>query len=446
MRVDSCTTEVKECLQAEDRCGEDYTQCIGLDTDSIIRMCPYDKLTGCQKIYGEDEIRGDAVYDELATMVQGIMLNIDNNFLTECQNAANEAMIKVCGDTEDCSNLTVDDNIGARSLEYKICEYTSSGQGIEYNAAKCYPGIDNVPEADLRNGVALAGILSGMIFWEEIDYDNQGILDTVEDYLSKTKMTVTDAERQLIKTEVGNLQDSINRVVSAIEFCINGREVQGMTRTIGEGKEKTTSRTKIGEKSTDAARFPELTKQMRMIIANAALSKARDNYYDAYDEKMTQLNTAFSDLSKRISELSDEDNAEILRESGRIACLGLAKKRTQAQYSFSPSGANQGNGITVTGTALNNATLIYPYTDGTSSLVGMDEMQKKAVSRELAAEHYRATLRLQQKTKVSYNWDTRVCHKCIENRVCTKVKHPWFSDAYCDNWAEPKETCSDIQY
>ena len=74
MRVDSCTTQVKECLQSEDRCGEDYTQCIGLDTDSIIRMCPYDKLTGCQKVYGEDKIRGDAVYDELATMVQQYLL------------------------------------------------------------------------------------------------------------------------------------------------------------------------------------------------------------------------------------------------------------------------------------------------------------------------------------------------------------------------------------
>ena len=43
MRVNSCTTQVKECLQSEDRCGSDYTQCIGLDTDTIIRLCP------CQK-------------------------------------------------------------------------------------------------------------------------------------------------------------------------------------------------------------------------------------------------------------------------------------------------------------------------------------------------------------------------------------------------------------
>ena len=125
MRVNSCTTQVKECLQSEDRCGSDYSQCVGLDTDTIVRMCPYDSLVGCQMVYGEDEIRGDAVYDELANMVQGIMLGIDNSMMELCQNAANEAMIKVCGNTENCDNLTVDENIGARSLEYKICEYSN---------------------------------------------------------------------------------------------------------------------------------------------------------------------------------------------------------------------------------------------------------------------------------------------------------------------------------
>ena len=90
MRVNSCTTQVKECLQADDRCGSDYTQCIGLDTDAIIRLCPYDTLVGCQEVYAGQDISGDAVYEELYDMVQGIMLNIDNNMLTECQNAANE--------------------------------------------------------------------------------------------------------------------------------------------------------------------------------------------------------------------------------------------------------------------------------------------------------------------------------------------------------------------
>ena len=97
MRVDSCTNEVKQCLQSDDRCGKDYTQCVGLDTDTIIRMCPYDKLTGCQQVYGkEDDIKGNNVYDNISEMIQGIMLGIDNNMMQYCQNAADEAGAGVC--------------------------------------------------------------------------------------------------------------------------------------------------------------------------------------------------------------------------------------------------------------------------------------------------------------------------------------------------------------
>ncbi len=122
MRVDSCTREFKQCLTSEDRCGADYTQCIGLDTDTIVRMCPRDKLVGCYNSKKPDQ----DVYDELAEIATGVFLNIDNNMLTACQRAADAAMIKVCGSTTDCDNLIVDNGLGSRSLEYKICNYTGS--------------------------------------------------------------------------------------------------------------------------------------------------------------------------------------------------------------------------------------------------------------------------------------------------------------------------------
>lgn len=213
MRVNSCTTQVKECLQADDRCGSDYTQCIGLDTDAIIRLCPYDTLVGCQEVYAGQDIRGDAVYEELYDMVQGIMLNIDNNMLTECQNAANEAMIKVCGDADNCENLTVDENLGARSLQYKICEYSTKDNKISYNDASCVADASVISDADYRENRPLAGILSGLIFWENVDVDENGNLYDVDTYLTTAGLTVSDSERQLIKTELGSLQNNINNAV-----------------------------------------------------------------------------------------------------------------------------------------------------------------------------------------------------------------------------------------
>ena len=149
MRVNSCATQFKECLQSEDLCGPDYTQCIGLDTDTIVQMCPYDSLVGCQQEYGETSIRDDAVYDELYNIAQGIFLNIDNNLLEECQNIANEAMIAVCGDTDDCTNLTVDDNIGARSLDYKICEYSNSDNSLDINYSHCRTDESQILDTEL---------------------------------------------------------------------------------------------------------------------------------------------------------------------------------------------------------------------------------------------------------------------------------------------------------
>ena len=121
MRVDACTVEVKECLQAEDRCGKDYLNCIGLDTYTIVNMCPRDKLTACYSSeYGDNEqAREEYIY----SVAQGLILNIDNEMMAQCQKAANEAMIKVCGDTLTCDNMTIADGVGAHSLEYKVCEY-----------------------------------------------------------------------------------------------------------------------------------------------------------------------------------------------------------------------------------------------------------------------------------------------------------------------------------
>ena len=49
MRIDSCTKEVKDCLQSDDRCGADYTKCIGLDMQNIFAMCPQEKIGGLRR-------------------------------------------------------------------------------------------------------------------------------------------------------------------------------------------------------------------------------------------------------------------------------------------------------------------------------------------------------------------------------------------------------------
>ena len=495
MRVDSCTTEVKECLQAEDRCGEDYSQCLGLDTDSIIRMCPYDKLTGCQKIYGEDEIRGDAVYDELATMVQGIMLNIDNNFLTECQNAANEAMIKVCGDTEDCSNLTVDDNIGARSLEYKICEYTSSETGLDISYAGCRTNESQIMDSELgrversTDGklgpvTPFAGVLDGTIYWGSVEIGDDGKLKSVEEYLAKANVTgISEKQKEAIKSELALLQKNIDTAINTIEadpkvqFCMTGREVQGMKTSTSN------TRAKIGAKDTkdengnrvgDAARFPELTKQMRMIIANAALKRAQDNYYKKYDELNEKMLQDYAKLGERMAEIAGENAKDARRDIARIACISFADASSLPK---SPNPPKNPFGKIMSAVAIVGAAVAIPFTGGMSA-VAITGLGKVAVGsiiagaagavsgigllgnvgsgsangadgglqRDLVGSKQLNQWNYKETVTSTYEWETMKCNKCVRAQQCAKTKNPVFGNKYCKTWADPVENCSVTQF
>ncbi len=402
MRVDSCTSEVKECLTADDKCGDDYTQCIGLDTDTIVRMCPADKLVGCQKVYGDTDIRGDAVYDELANMVQGIMLSIDNNMMTECQNAANEAMIAVCGDTENCNGLAVDDNVGARSLEYKICE-TQNG----VLTSRCYTNTTQIPDSSLgrtNNGTQgeskhFEAKIDGQIAWELLDFDENGLLN-IDQAISKYNTNMSQAEKDKVKSELAVVTNSINMAVQAIEsdakvnFCMTGREVQGMRKN-GEDRRST-----LGEKG--AGRFTNLTTQMRTIIAAAAIAAAKENYYKKYDDISTNIAKDMSSLAERIAKNADENELDARREIARQACVNYA----------------QASAIGVGGTVFEHGT-----------------------QRELVGSASVNTRSYKETTTSTFNWETLICHRCIRKQGCAKMK-----GKNCRTWGEESESCKDIPF
>ena len=511
MRVNACTAEVKECLQSEDRCGEDYTQCIGLDTDSIIRMCPYDKLTGCQKIYGENDIRGDAVYEELASMVQGIMLTIDNNFLTECQNAADEAMIKVCGDTTDCNALAIDDDVGSRTLEYKVCEFGVAADGKNIETLGCRANIDMITDAELGRVDGLSGttstdlgpvtpfvgLMNGIIYWENVDVGDDGLLAFDPAYkadIENDPEMSADVKKKIV-SELENLQNSVNLAIKTIEadptvqYCMTGREVQGMKVSVkGKNvKAGTTTRTKIGEKSEEAARFPELTKQMRMIIANAALKKAKDNYYKKYDKMYEGMMQDYVKIGQRLAEIQGENAKDVRREHGRIACINFAQASSLPKTP-APKGGVMGKIVGITaalglGAAVTvlTAGAAAPFLASAGAAMGLGTAGITAFttaatiaagatvatvgagiagsSGDVQGGGAEASSQLQmmgsyqlnqwnyKETNTStYKWDTLICQRCTRSQQCTSTKKPLFGSRYCKAWGDPVEKCNDIQF
>lgn len=460
MRVDSCTQEVKECLQSDDRCGKDYTQCVGLDTDSIVRMCPYDKLVGCQRQYSGEGYAGqnakteDEVYNELARLVQGIFLNIDNSMMELCQNAANEAMIKVCGDSTDCNELAIDDDVGTRSLDYRVCEYSIGADGLAtYDVANCRSGMSAITDTELRNNTPYAGVLSGLIFWENVDYSEEvgqeGKLESIDTYLAKSGITISNTEKQRLESELGTLQNNIDNIIATIEadptvqFCMTGREVQGMNTRVkdADGNERTARQT-IGGK--DAGRFPQLTKQMRLTIAQAALQKARDNYYKKYDELNEKLEAEFANAGERVMKLMDDDAKSAHRDVARQACLALAYTSTTA---IAPYTSDAGVGMSgVGGLSMYGATLVMPFTSGATELASAEQVAEKTSGLKLAAVSKSEEKFLKREVNTTFNWDTMVCRKCTKDIDCIKTKKPWFSKRYCADWAQPVEKCEDIQF
>ncbi len=475
MRADACTTEVKECLQSTDRCGKDYSQCVGLDTDTIVRMCPTEKLTACVQKYQGNTSDLD---EYLSSVAQGIMLDIDNSMLTQCQNAADEAMIKVCGDTENCDGLALDDGLGGRSLEYKICKYSTSDDSMNIDYSNCRTDVSQIRDSELGRVAGsitgelgavtpLAGVLDGTIYWENIDFDDDGKLSSLDDYLSKIDATgMSDAQKEKVKSELAVLQRGINNAIATIEadptvqYCMTGRRVQGMTRTTKTNDGVVRNRTSFG---SDEGRFTGLTQQMRMKIAASALKKAKENYYAKYDELNTKMLQDYATIGDRIAEMQNENSLDSRREIARIACTSFAEGAALPRSANPPKGAF---GTVLAATAVAAAAVAIPFTGGASAVVigvaaggvagiglsanaGSDSANGSdggAVSRDLVGTKQVNQWNYKEVITATFEWDTLNCHKCTRIQQCSKTRRPWIGNKYCQTWEEPVETCTDTQF
>lgn len=483
MRVDSCTKDFKTCLQSEDRCGSDYTQCIGLDTDTIVRLCPAESLDSCRFEGNGREVKTeDEVYDELANIAQGIFLNIDNNMLSQCQKAVDTAMIKVCGDTENCNNLVIDDAAGTRSFRYQVCQYNNFNGNMPNWTGQCFDSLDGVSETNLRQEPpkGWAGKLSGLVYWGEISYNpEQNQFTTYEEYIKAVEEAsggpLNSEEKKIIQervfgTEIKTLTNAVESAIKTIEadpvvqFCIKGRNFQGM-------RDKDGKITKLGSR-TDAkgnildgeARFPNLTASMRQVIANSALLNARDNYMKKYDEEMERMMKDQVTAAKRV-------DAAQARDTAAQTCVDWASSSTLPQTK-TPKASNVGTWIAVgvlaavavvasiftfgaTGVAIGAAVMKLANTTavtaaivgGTVALgaagtaVGM-AVNTDPVSNETPAVGESSVNQWNYKETVvtMFNWQTGVCTKTTTTQNCKKTKKN-----YCKTWNDPVEKTTSIE-
>ncbi|MCL2017711.1 MAG: hypothetical protein FWG80_02995 [Alphaproteobacteria bacterium] len=313
MRVDGCTKEVKSCLQNEDRCGENYGQCIGLSLDAIGKMCPAASLVACR-----DGAQSKTVED-IESMIQGILLGIDNNQLSACQAAAEAAMTTICGSSEDCSSIAQDNKtIGVSALKKseRSCTGTSAAGGcwiISAGGGTAAGGGNTTPLPHVLH------TLSGDIDWDKISYNpavrsgetvTPGNVSIAAEGLEPEIVTELNAVKRLIDEAFGRL-----RANATVSQCVSGRD----TARFREGS---------ALRGGSEANFPNLLDEAERAIFHSILRHAITNFNAKrieLQEEVDNLNKAERDRIMSLvneaaqRELKDKWTAEARQKCNEIA-------------------------------------------------------------------------------------------------------------------------------
>ena len=397
--------------------------------------------------------------------------------LTACQKAANAAMIKVCGSTENCDDLVVDNGAGTRSFKYEVCHYNGFETATSQDGSKlpmpkfdgvCYGSLDGISQQDLTNqpdGKGWAGRLSGLVYWGEISYDNETNQFTTEDeYLTALRTAgfeLNEDEKQIVHdrvfgTEIKALTNAVATAINAIEsdqkvqYCMTGREFQGYKEILGTD-------------TTSNPRFPNLTAQMRQTIAASALKTARNNYMVKYDEEIQRMMKDQVKAAQRI----DEQTAKI---QAAQQCENW-KNSSELPATKAPKASNAGKWIAI-GVIAAVAVVASIFTFGGSAFAGGSAIAAIIASIEAGgigsatiaaaattavalgaagtAAGMAANITPVDKVQVEqwnykmtadtiFNWETGECTKTVVTQDCEKVKKN-----YCEDWAAPVETNTTI--
>lgn len=378
MRVDACSSAVKSCLTDENACGSDYSNCVGLSTDDIKKLCPTEKLVACRKDNSAQN------FNSIDDIIQGLLLNVDNQSLVNCLNYADESMIKVCGDTANCNNLVVDDYAGAKQLDY-----TKTADGY---------------------------LVSGLIAWDILEINDNGEIN-IKKYMTKTNNETKEQTNKTviskkIESELKEIQSAINSAIKTIssdtkvQFCINGRNVKGTSL------------------SSEDARYPKLLTKKNRIISEQALRSVKNNYNKKLQEILVEI-------SKNIEATEKTSICKELRNSSSLLASNQKAQGELAQY----------------GAMLLDPAGITPMSWTVYSKANKARKTDSMASQTVSSNNEAKIEQWNYKESISanYNEETKVCRKCTRSQNCKVPKTPAFSNAYCKEWADPVEKCDDIQ-
>jgi hypothetical protein len=404
MRVDACTKEVKDCFTSDDRCGSDFSKCIGMDYKYLHAMCPVDKLVVCK------QSKANFKMEDVDNMLMGFFLNVDNELLDQCQQLINNKMDELCGSTTDCNAFAADDHIGTQQL-------MSQKDGAIYRVT----GMISFGSVKMGNGEMCDGAEDPQACTKEnlLGFGEIGVTDYIADVKKKNAGTKNATEIiSSIESELNNIAGTINRTIDLfesdpkIQFCIEGRDLSQIN-----GKNSKNNKT--------SARFPNLLNNQKQLIAASALRKAQDNYNKKFQKLVAD---AMKDASADMAQYMCQKMAD-----GGGSTLASLDTPLAPPYSISYD----------VGTGLTTADLM----KGGS---GVDSTSRSAggnagyLGGSNASSSGANIMR-----KALFNRETRNCHICTTTSVTncsTSGSTSWGHNSRntsCST-SEPKEKCEDV--
>lgn len=332
LRVDACTKEVKQ--QIENICGKDFTYCVGLNPGSIADLMPIDSLTACMKKNNND--KGE-VLDYISQIAQGYALQINDALYARCENAAKEAMISVCGDSENCESLDLGNVSFDGLLKVQLCgkdteEATTekcSDSANEFSASAIVMGRVT---PHIRNRFNVNGI-------EYTKLDKDGKKSTASDatygfyYKSDLKGDYASSDDPQIKAIISGLDNLLQTKIATMEQnkvvkeCMEGKKVTGF-RSIGDSTDSTgktvQSRTKLNntrntndpeDKYEQDAVFTNLLNSYTQTLVDKTLTLLRQRYAQAEKDLQPQLDAATDKISERLSNIEGIEAEKVHKQN-----------------------------------------------------------------------------------------------------------------------------------
>ena len=278
IRADRCTTSIRKCLQKEDNCGKDYSQCVGVSNQMLGMMCVDSVAVDC---VGTGNLK-----QYIERVAQGLLLNIDSALANACRKIIDSAMAEACGSTDSCSSKIegVSDKIIAEHFHYLVCpkNYTK--------LTECVSSKEEIPNKENKQD------------WKVVIEEIGDLKIKDGNYIEPFGGVDTSLAGALNKA----YSNIINKIggYTHVKDCIAGRQWQGF-----DGSDTTAN---SGTKRTISG-FKNLTSGVAGIVIqnlyDAALNQLQTKKEELEDKKTTDATSLSSESSDDSTDEEEESTA-----------------------------------------------------------------------------------------------------------------------------------------